>query len=154
MLRRQHESGGRVLVVLESLNDEPRQAAKAAEQTGDNMTTQFTNPAGLSQGNYSHVATVTGGRLVFVSGQVAFDEQGHVVFHNLKVALAASGATLEHVVKMNIYMRDLTASRLQAFRAVRARHLGQHLPASTLVATPALVHEDLMLEIEVVAAVD
>jgi enamine deaminase RidA (YjgF/YER057c/UK114 family) len=81
-------------------------------------------------------------------------EQAEQVFHNLKVALAASGATLEHVVKMNIYMRDLTASRLQAFRAVRARHLGQHLPASTLVATPALVHEDLMLEVEVVAAVD
>ena len=165
MLRRQHESRGCVLVVLESLDDEPRQEAKAAEQTGHNMATQFTNPAGLSQGNYSHVATVTGGRLVFVSGQVAFDEQGHVVgqtmteqaeqvFHNLKLALAASGATLEHVVKMNIYMRDLTASRLQAFRAVRARHLGQHLPASTLVATPALVHEDLMLEVEVVAAVD
>jgi enamine deaminase RidA (YjgF/YER057c/UK114 family) len=132
---------------------------------GNTMATQFTNPAGMSQGNYSHVATVTGGRLVFVSGQVAFDEQGHVVgqtmaeqaeqvFHNLKVALAAAGATLEHVVKMNIYMRDLTSSRLQAFRAVRAKHLGQHLPASTLVATPALVHEDLMLEVEVVAAVD
>lgn len=129
------------------------------------MATQFTNPPGLSRGNYSHVAAVTRGRLVFVSGQVAFDEQGHVVgrtmaeqteqvFHNLKVALAASGATLADVVKMNIYIRDLTTSRLQAFREVRAKHLGQHLPASTLVATPALVHEDLMLEIEVVAAVD
>ena len=129
------------------------------------MATQFANPAGLSRGNHAHVATVTRGRLVFVSGQVAFDERGNVVgrtmaeqteqvFHNLKVALAASGATLEHVVKMNIYMRDLTASRLQDYREVRARHLGGHLPASTLVATPALVHEDLMLEIEVVAAVD
>jgi enamine deaminase RidA (YjgF/YER057c/UK114 family) len=129
------------------------------------MAATFTNPEGLSRGSYSHVATVTGGRLVFISGQVAFDEQGNVVgrtmaeqaeqvFHNLKVALAAAGATLDHVVKMNVYVRDLTTARLKAFREVRAKHLGTHLPASTLVATPALVHEDLMLEVEVVAAVD
>jgi 2-iminobutanoate/2-iminopropanoate deaminase len=129
------------------------------------MSATFINPEGLSRGNYSHVAAVTGGRLVFVSGQVAFDEAGKVVgrtmteqaeqvFHNLKIALAAAGAELRHVVKMNIYVRDLTTARLQAFRDVRAKHLGQHQPASTLVATPGLVHEDLMLEVEVVAAVD
>jgi 2-iminobutanoate/2-iminopropanoate deaminase len=129
------------------------------------MAAEFINPDGLSRGNYSHVAAVTGGRLVFVSGQVAFDEQGNVVgrtmteqaeqvFHNLKVALAAAGADMRHIVKMNVYVRDLTTSRLQAFREVRAKHLGRHLPASTLVATPGLVHEDLMLEVEVVAAVD
>ena len=129
------------------------------------MTVQFLNPAGLSRGTYSHVAVVTAGRVIHVSGQVAFDEQGRVVgttfeqqaeqvFANLKSALAGAGAELRHVVKMNTYVRDLTPSRVKAFREIRARHFGDHRPASTLVGTTALVHEDLMIEIEVVAVVD
>ncbi len=128
------------------------------------MPVDFHNPPGLSRGTYSHTAVVTGGRMVFVSGQVAFDDAGNVVgttmaeqaervFGNLKIALAAAGAELRHIVKMNIYIRDLTASRLKAFREVRARYVS-HQPASTLVATAGLVHDDLMLEVEVVAVVD
>ena len=37
------------------------------------MTVQFLNPAGLSRGTYSHVAVVTAGRVIHVSGQVAFE---------------------------------------------------------------------------------
>jgi enamine deaminase RidA (YjgF/YER057c/UK114 family) len=129
------------------------------------MAVQFINPPGLAKGTYSHTAVVTGGRLVFVSGQVAVDEAGAVVgatfaeqaervFANLKVALAAAGAEFRHVVKMNVYVRDLTTARVKTFREVRSRHLGGHQPASTLVATPGLVHEDMMLEVEVVAVVD
>lgn len=129
------------------------------------MAVDFINPPDLSRGTYSHAAVVTGGRLVFVSGQVAFDESGNVVgttfaeqtervFQNLALALGAAGAEFRHIVKMNIYVRDLTSARLQAFRKIRSRHLGEHQPASTLVATPALVHEDLMLEVEAVAVVD
>lgn len=128
------------------------------------MTVQFLNPTGLSTGSYSHVAVVTGGRTLHVSGQVAFDEQGRVVgttfeqqaeqvFANLSRALAGAGAELRHVVKMNVYVRDLTSARVKAFREIRGRHLGEHRPASTLVGTTALVHEDLMLEVEVVAVV-
>jgi enamine deaminase RidA (YjgF/YER057c/UK114 family) len=129
------------------------------------MTTQFVNPTGLFAGTFSHVAIVSGGRTVHISGQVAFDETGRVVgstfaeqaqqvFSNLRIALAAAGAEFRHIVKMNIYVRDLTAARLKTFREIRQQHLGAHQPASTLVGTPALVHEDLMLEIEVVAIVE
>lgn len=129
------------------------------------MPVAYLNPEGLSRGTYSHVAVVTGGRTIHVSGQVALDVQGRVVgttfeeqaecvMQNLKLALAAAGAETRHVVKMNIYVRDLTSSRLKAFREIRGRHFGDHRPASTLVGTPALVHEDLMLEVEVVAVVD
>jgi enamine deaminase RidA (YjgF/YER057c/UK114 family) len=129
------------------------------------MPVEYLNPEGLSQGTFSHVAVVTGGRTIHVSGQVAMDEQGRVVgttfeeqvehvLQNLRIALAAAGAELRHVVKMNIYVRDLTGTRLKAFREIRGRHFGAHRPASTLVGTPALVHEDLMVEVEVVAVVD
>jgi enamine deaminase RidA (YjgF/YER057c/UK114 family) len=128
------------------------------------VTVQFINPPGLSRGTYSHAAVVSGGRTVYVSGQVAFDDAGNVVgatfveqaeqvFRNLGVALAAAGAQFSDIVKMNVYVRDLTGTRVRAFREIRGRHFGAHQPASTLVATPALVHEDLMLEVEVVAVV-
>jgi 2-iminobutanoate/2-iminopropanoate deaminase len=128
------------------------------------MSVDFINPAGLFKGTYSHVAIVNSGRMVFVSGQVATNQAGEIVgttfteqtiqvFENLKVALAASGATFQHIVKMNTYVRDLTGTRVKAFREIRGRYLGDHLPASTLVATPGLVHEEMMLEVEVIAVV-
>jgi enamine deaminase RidA (YjgF/YER057c/UK114 family) len=55
---------------------------------------------------------------------------------------------------MNVYVRDLTGEKVKTLRAIRQRHFGAHQPASTLVGTTALVHEDLMLEIEAIAAVD
>ncbi len=129
------------------------------------MTVEFINPAELSQGTYSHVAAVSGGRTLFVSGQVAMDAAGNVigstfaeqceqVFRNLGIALAAGGAQFHHIVKMNVYVRDLTSARVKTLRTIRQKHFGTHQPASTLIGTPALVHAELMLEIEVVAVVD
>jgi enamine deaminase RidA (YjgF/YER057c/UK114 family) len=128
------------------------------------MMVEFINPPGLSKGSYSHVAVVNSGRMIFISGQVAanaagqivgttFAEQATQVFENLKVALHAGGADFSNVVKMNTYVRDLTGTRVKAFREIRTKYLGEHSPASTLVATPGLVHEDMMLEVEVIAVV-
>jgi len=130
------------------------------------MPVEFINPAELSQGTYSHVAAVSGGsRTLYVSGQVAMDasgkivgstfaEQAEQVLHNLGLALAAGGAQFQHIVKMNAYVRDLTNDKVKTLRAIRQRHFGSHQPASTLVGTTALVHEELMLEVECVAVID
>ena len=94
------------------------------------MSVEFLNPAGLSRGSYSHTAVVTGGRTVYVSGQVAFDEAGRVVgttfaeqaervLENLRIALAAGGAQYAHIVKMNVYVRDLTAERFEGLFRLR-----------------------------------
>ncbi|MCL4745152.1 MAG: RidA family protein [Burkholderiaceae bacterium] len=128
------------------------------------MHTEFLNPEGLSRGTYSHVVVVSGGRMVLISGQVAYDERGQVVgetfeaqceqvFANLGRALAAAGAGFGDIVKFNIYVCALTPERVKAFRAVRIRHLGEHQPASTLVGTTALVDERLMIEVEATAFV-
>ncbi len=129
------------------------------------MPVEFINPSELSQGTYAHVAAVSGARMLYVSGQVAMDAAGNVVgstfaeqcervFQNLGLALAAGGAQFHHIVKMNVYVRDLTSTRVKTLRSIRQKHFGGHQPASTLIGTPALVHEDLMLEIEVIAAID
>ncbi|HYF60187.1 MAG TPA: RidA family protein [Burkholderiaceae bacterium] len=129
------------------------------------MSVEFIDPPGVPRAGYSHVAVVTGGRTIHVSGQVAVDEQGRVVgttfeaqaervFDNLERALAAAGATLAHVAKMNVYVVGLDAARVKAFREIRGRRFGEHRPASTLVGTTALVVPEFMLEVEVVAVTD
>jgi 2-iminobutanoate/2-iminopropanoate deaminase len=125
---------------------------------------RFLNPATLSAPTgYSHVAEVSGGRTIYIAGQVAFDNSGNVVgkgdfaaqatqvFDNLKLALAAVGATFENVVKVNTYVTDM--SHLQTLREIRSRYYGKIAPASTLVEIGKLASPDLMIEIEAVAVV-
>jgi len=101
---------------------------------------------------------------VYISGQVPLDTAGNVVgrgdfrrqaeqvFTNLGYALAAVGATFADVVKINYYVRDV--SHLADLRAVRDRHVNVTAPpASTLVEVPHLFREEVLLEVEAVAAI-
>lgn len=132
------------------------------------MSIERTNPAGLSKPTgYSHVAIVTAGRQAHVAGQVALDASGQVVgrgdlaaqaeqvYANLKVALAAAGADFSKVFKMVTYVVDLTPDKAVAVRAVRNRHFTDTpVPASTMVGVTSLVNPDLLIEVEVIAALD
>jgi enamine deaminase RidA (YjgF/YER057c/UK114 family) len=105
-------------------------------------------------------------KLVYVSGQVSYDRDGFVigkddmraqaeqVFKCLTHNLKAAGATWSDVVKLNGYMVRMNADNVNLYREVRARYLDpKRMPASTLVGVKRLVHDDLLLEVEVVAAV-
>jgi len=76
------------------------------------------------------------------------------VFKNVTNVLAAAGAGWGDIVKMNGYMVNLNAENVAAYRETRSGYLrpGQ-LPASTLVGVTSLVQPELLLEVEVVAAV-
>jgi len=113
---------------------------------------------------YSQVATVTGGTIVFVAGQVALDKSGNVVgkddfraqvqqvFENLKAAMEAAGGTLDDVIKLNSYVLDL--SHLPEFREVRDKYVNvKNPPASTAVQVPRLFRPEFLVEIEAVAVV-
>ena len=120
------------------------------------------NPPALSKPTgYTHVVVASGGRTIYVSGQIALDQDGKVVgvgdfraqakqvFENLKAALAAAGASFDDVVKMNIYILDMTNA--PALREVRAGYVGSNPPASTLVEVRKLARDEFLLEIEVIA---
>ena len=128
---------------------------------------RFMNPSGLAKSpRYSHVAEVTRGKLVFVSGQVAQDAGGNPVgagdmkvqskqvFENLKVALAAAGATEKDVVKLTSYVVDI-AKNIDAYREARQDAWGNVPvpPTSTTVGVPALVRPEYLLEVEAIAVV-
>jgi enamine deaminase RidA (YjgF/YER057c/UK114 family) len=132
------------------------------------MRRQYLNPKEIFQSPFfTHTVAVAGpARIVYVSGQVSYDRDGFVigkddmraqaeqVFKCLTHNLKAAGAAWSDVVKLNGYMVRMNTDNLNLYREVRARYLdARHLPASTLVGVKRLVHDDLLLEVEVVAAV-
>jgi len=129
------------------------------------MHTQFLNPATLCPTiGWTHVVTATGGKTVYISGQVSVNERGEVVgrgdlraqteqtFKNLQHALGAVGASFQDVVKMNLYVVGLLPQQVPIIREVRSRYVrAEQPPASTLVGVSALVSPDWLIEIEAVA---
>ena len=103
------------------------------------------------------------GRLLFISGQVAFDAEGKVVgrqdivaqarkiFENLRSVLNAAGADFADVIKTNYYITDV--SLFPSVSALRQEYFTAPYPASTMVEVKGLVHPELLLEIEAVAVV-
>jgi enamine deaminase RidA (YjgF/YER057c/UK114 family) len=131
------------------------------------MSVQFFNPPALGPTfGWTHVVTATGGKTVYVSGQVSVNERGEVVgkgdlraqaeqtFENLKLALSAAGAAFRDVVKLNLYVVGLQPEHVPVLRAVRSRYVSaEHPPASTLIGVSALVGADWLLEVEAIAVV-
>ncbi|MGD0264688.1 MAG: RidA family protein [Candidatus Methylomirabilota bacterium] len=111
---------------------------------------------------YSQAIQVTGAQMIlFLSGQVAYDEKGRpahpgdfvaqarAVFRAIKAQVEAGGGTLANVVKVNTYLTDI---RYRAdLLPVREEFFGKKMPASTLVEVSALVHPDWLIEVEAIA---
>ena len=101
------------------------------------------------------------GGLVFLSGQAAIDEAGTIVgagdfdaqaeqtFANLRRVLEAAGSGLDKVVKVTIYLTDMT--NFPKIVELRARHFTQPWPADTIVEVSALGLPELQIEIEAIA---
>ncbi len=130
------------------------------------MAFEHIQPEGIfdSRKFFTQVVTATPGRIVFISGQVGWDEEGKVVsteygpqvqkaFANLRLALAGAGAGPEHVAKITSFIVDYDETKLEPFRKEVGRLFGDRLPASTLLGVDRLARNDLLFEIEAIAVV-
>jgi 2-iminobutanoate/2-iminopropanoate deaminase len=109
-------------------------------------------------GPYSQAIKSNG--FVFVSGQIALDPktgefaapdikvQTEKVFENLKGILEASGASLNHVVKTTVYLKDM--NQFAAMNEVYARFFTAAPPARSTVQV-ARLPKDALVEIDVIA---
>ena len=127
---------------------------------------RFLSPDTLPEpAGYSHVVEASGGRLIYISGQVPLDADGELVgagdfsaqtrqvFENLTSALAAADASWADVVKLTYFLTD--AGQLTTVRAIRDEYVNtEQPPASTLVEISRLAREDFLVEIEAVAIGD
>ena len=133
------------------------------------MPFELINPDGLeSPVGYTHVAKITGGKVVHIAGQAPFDVKGEVVgkgdfvgqfiqvMGNLKTAIEAVGGRPEQYAVLTIYVTQLEAYWNNkkplgtAYRAV----FGKYFPAITLVEVKRLYNPDCMLEISGIAVID
>ena len=128
----------------------------------------FLNPSALCPTfGWTHVVSATGGKTIYISGQVSVDEKGEVVgkgdmkrqteqaFENIRLALASAGGSFQDVVKTNIYVVGLRPEHVPIIREIRGRYIWtENPPSSTLVGVSALVGPDWLIEIEAVAVMD
>jgi len=130
-------------------------------------TVRYVNPPDVFHpAGYTPAIVVNGGKLVYVSGQVALNAHGDLVgkddfsaqvtqvFENLKAVLAASGTTPANVIKLNYYVVDLSDDKLKVIRDIRNRYINtSQPPASTLAGVQSLFRKDVQIEVEAVAVV-
>jgi 2-iminobutanoate/2-iminopropanoate deaminase len=100
------------------------------------------------------------GDLIFLSGQAAIDEAGALVgvgdfdaqadqvFTNIARVLEAAGSRLERVIKVTIYLTDM--SNFPKIVALRERWEKPY-PADTIVEVTSLALPELEIEIDVIA---
>lgn len=116
----------------------------------------FPKPRGYANG-----IIAPAGRLLFISGQVAWDKDPRIVspdfatqflqaLDNVIAVVREAGGGTEHLTKLLVFVTDLDAYRA-ATRAIgegwRAR-MGKHYPAMSLVKVAGLLEPGAMVEIE------
>ncbi len=115
---------------------------------------------------FTQVVTSPPGRLIFVSGQVAWDEnlqlvggtdlaaQAEQALANLGAALRAADATPADLTSLRVYVVDYEPRHAGVLGPVLAKFLGDAPPpAQTLLGIQALAAPGLLIEIEAMAVV-
>jgi enamine deaminase RidA (YjgF/YER057c/UK114 family) len=124
------------------------------------MSLELINPSELrTPDSYTHVVVATGGRFVFVAGQVADNPDGdlatqaRLAFANVGRCLAAVGARPDQVARITIYVIGLKPEDLPVIEAGRVAVFGDHKPADTLLGVQTLAEQGYLIEVEAIAVI-
>ena len=113
-------------------------------------------------GAYAHAVEVPeSAKTVYIAGQIGIDPDGNVpadfagqadlAWRNLMAILEFNGMRMKDVVKITHFLTD--AADIPTYNEVRAKYLGEERPASTLLIVAGLARPDLLVEVEMVAAI-
>jgi enamine deaminase RidA (YjgF/YER057c/UK114 family) len=105
------------------------------------------------------------GTLLFLSGIVAFDQDGNiargeivkqaeVVYDNIRKIVEAAGGTVDSIVKMNTYIGEDWRVHRDEIRNARLNVFPNDPPASTLLQVAGFADPDYLIEIEAIAVLD
>ena len=104
------------------------------------------------------------GDFLFISGQTAVDDGGHLIgigdfdvqakqaFKNLESVLKAGGSSLKNVIKVTIMLRDMR--NFNKIVELRGRYFTAPYPADTIFEVSSLFSPDALIEIEAIAVAD
>jgi enamine deaminase RidA (YjgF/YER057c/UK114 family) len=129
------------------------------------MTIQVLQPAGWPRPKGYANGMVAEGRLVFVAGQVGWDEQQHFAvglaaqvrqaLQNIVAVLQEADAGPEHVVRLTWYVtsRDEYYAELPEIGKAYREVMGKNFPVMSVVQVVALMEAEAKVEIEATAVV-
>jgi enamine deaminase RidA (YjgF/YER057c/UK114 family) len=133
------------------------------------MTFKLINPVSLGppRGFSNGVLTDAGGRLLFVAGQVGWDETQMIVsedfveqfdraLRNVIAVITEAGGRPDQMARMMIYVTN-KQEYLAHQRSIGERYrvqMGKHFPAMVLVEVKSLLEDKAKVEIEAVAVLN
>lgn len=119
-------------------------------------------PSGYSNG----LLTDAGGRLLFIAGQIAWNEKQKIVsddfveqfdkaLENVVAVLNAAGGQSTDIVRLVIYVTNKIEYRERTKEVGKRyqKHMGKHFPAMVLVQVAGLVDDAAKVEIEGMAVI-
>jgi enamine deaminase RidA (YjgF/YER057c/UK114 family) len=115
---------------------------------------------------YANGISVPAGRIVFIAGQVGWDERQHFrseelipqfeqALTNVLTVLAQAGGAPEHICRMTAYCIDkpaYLAARAELGRVWR-RLMGKHYPAMSMIFVADLLDHPARIELEATAVI-
>jgi len=113
-------------------------------------------------GHFSQATVIEArGKLVFISGMTARKADGTIagvgnievqtrqVCENLKAAVEAAGGTMDDIVRVDVYVRNM--EHFDAIHKVRREYFKAPAPASTMVEICKMTSPDYLIEINAIA---
>ena len=133
------------------------------------MTFKLINPESLGapRGYSNGVLTDAAGRLLFVAGQIGWDEKQTIVsddfvtqfdraLANVIAVVTEAGGSPQQIARLGLYVTNKREyiERREEVGASYRRHLGKHFPSMVLVEVKGLLDDHAKVEIEAVAVLD
>jgi len=129
------------------------------------MSFTFINPASLgAPRGYSNGVLTEGGRLLFVSGQIAWNEEQQIVsddlvaqfdraLANVITVVTDAGGRPDQIARLILYVTDKDdyQHRMKEIGERYRAHMGKHFPAMVLVEVKSLLDDAARIEIEGIA---
>jgi enamine deaminase RidA (YjgF/YER057c/UK114 family) len=122
----------------------------------------FINPESLGvPRGYSNGVLTEGGRLLFIAGQIAWDQQQKIVsadiveqfdraLANVVAVVTEAGGKPDQIARLVIYVTDKSEyrARLKEIGECYRARMGKHFPAMVLVEVKSLLEDSAKIEIE------
>ena len=128
------------------------------------MPREYFKRTGEEERAYSPAIKVTGGITIYLAGVGAttdengkslggnFEGQVRASFERIRANLARAGGTLDDIVSMTVFIRDMQYGT--HFTQIRREYFSQGYPCSALIGIDSLARPEMMVEIQAVAVVD
>ena len=117
-----------------------------------------------SVSGYSQAVIDTETGLLFISGQVDWNQQYEIVeksvegqtrraLNNLKIVLENAGSSVDQLLHVRAYVRGELGEQMSTIAPIFSEFLGESRPALTGIGVASLASPEILVEIEAVASV-